>query len=332
VASTRAVTAEDAVHCAPQILGFWRETPEREAPKTRARSTKTALPARETDLVLPSFESHFHENRQVKPRILVLEIRDRDDPEGVPIATLILERQECYRRDERDGSVYEASIRLSYERIVPKYSYHLSGKASFSGSFVRGYGEERYGDGPSVSLTSESRSKGAVFLNLPGLKGQRIGTYLMNEIVTWAQQWPEARVRSVELLANQADDENKERRNWFYEQFGLVFDYKDPEHREGWSKPMLVAALSPVERWKQNIRERDVREYLSEVLYDRERLGAELADRKRVVKSLTDQIKQARAHPLRWALRQLWWRFSAPLGTVTIALILGAIVWAKLRP
>jgi len=25
----------------------------------------------------------------------------------------------------------------------------------------------------------------------------------------------------------------KSRRNWFYEQFGLVFDYTDPEHREG---------------------------------------------------------------------------------------------------
>jgi len=26
---------------------------------------------------------------------------------------------------------------------------------------------------------------------------QRIGTYLMNEIVVWAQQWPEAKVRPI---------------------------------------------------------------------------------------------------------------------------------------
>jgi hypothetical protein len=31
---------------------------------------------------------------------------------------VLVEREETYRRDERDGSVYEASIRLSYERWV----------------------------------------------------------------------------------------------------------------------------------------------------------------------------------------------------------------------
>lgn len=36
---------------------------------------------------------------------------------------------------------------------------------------------------------------GELFLDPDELRGQRIGTYLMNEIVTWAQQWPEAPVR-----------------------------------------------------------------------------------------------------------------------------------------
>lgn len=56
-------------------------------------------------------------------------------------------------------------------------------------------------------------SKGAVFLDLPGLDGQRIGTYLMNEIVQWVQQSPETTVNSIELLVGQAHGDNKAWRN-----------------------------------------------------------------------------------------------------------------------
>ena len=119
-------------------------------------------------------------------------------------------------------------------------------------------------------------SKGAVFLDLPGLDGQRIGTYLMNEIVQCVQQWPEATVNGIELLAGQAHGDNKARRNWFYEQFGLVFDYTDPEHREGRSRPMLAGALVKVETWKQNITEHRMLDYLAAVLYAEERATSEL--------------------------------------------------------
>ena len=256
-----------------------------------------------------------------------MEIKDRDKLDGEPIAWLFVEREETYRRDDRDGSVYEASIRLSYERIAPKHSCRMSGKGHFSGGFSRGYG-----DGSSVSLTSESTSRGAVFLDLPGLEGQRVGTYLMNEIVEWVRQWPDATVRSVGLLSGQAHGENKARRNRFYEQFGLEFDYRDPEQCEGLSRPMLAVALTPVGTWKSNIRERDVREYLGDVLYVRDQLGFELSQRERAIKSLSDEIKRAEAHPVRWALRQLWWRIAPPLGQVTILLILGVMVWLGLKP
>ncbi|NKF94868.1 hypothetical protein GO290_01947 [Ralstonia solanacearum] len=277
-------------------------------------------------MALPSFDSDWKNGERIKPRIYVLEIRDRDMLDDDPIAWLFIERRETYRRDERDGSIYEASIRLSYERIVPKHSHRLGGQGYFSGGYSRGYSNE-----PSVSLTSESTSKGAVFLDLPDLEGQRIGTYLMNEIVTWVQQWPEATVRSVELLSGQARDDNKARRNRFYEQFGLVFDYRDPEQREGLSNPMLAAALTPVETWKQNIREKDVREYLGEVLYERDQLELELSLRERAVKNLSDEIKRAEARPVRWALRQAWRRIAPPLGQVAILLTLGAMVLAGLK-
>lgn len=277
-------------------------------------------------MALPSFDSGWKDGKQIKPRIRVLEIRDRGKPESDPIAWLFIERQETYRRDERNGSIYEASIRLSYECIARKHSHCMSGKGYFSGGYSRGFG-----DGPLVSLTSGSTAKGAVFLDLPNLEGQRIGTYLMNEIVMWVQQWPEARVLSVELLSGQAHGENKARRNHFYEQFGLVFDYRDLEQCEGQSKPMLAATLTPVETWKKNIRERDVQEYLSEVLYERNHLEFELSQRERAIKTLSEEIKRADARPVRWALRQVWWRIAPFLGQVAILLILGAVVWASLK-
>jgi hypothetical protein len=277
-------------------------------------------------LVLPSFQTYVTETRRIKPRIYVLEIRDRDVPDGEPIAELFVEREESCKRYQGDDSVYEASMVLSYGRIGPTREHRIGDQGTFCGGFCRGYG-----DGPSVSLTSTKpiSEKGGVFVDLP--RGQRIGTYLMNEIVTWAKQWPEATVASVELLASDAHAENKARRNWFYEQFGLVFDYEDPDHCAGQSKPMLAAALTPVETWKQNIRERDVRDYVAELVDERDWLRAELADRKRAVRELVNDIKQAEARPVRWVVRQLWRRFSEPLVGGTIALIIGAIVWAKLR-
>jgi GNAT superfamily N-acetyltransferase len=277
-------------------------------------------------MALPSFESEWKDGVRLRPRVYVLEIRDRDKHDRGPIAWLFVERVETCRKDERDGSVYEASIRLSYERIAPKLARDASGKGHFSGSYSRAFG-----DGPAVSLTSATTTRGTVFLDLPHLDGQRIGTYLMNEIVTWVRQWPDARVRAVELLPGQAGDDNKARRNRFYEQFGLVFDYRDREQREGLSRPMLAAALTPVETWKQNIRERDARQYLGEVLSERDRLGSDLAQRERAVRSLVDEIRRAEAHPVRWALRQVWWRWAPIAGQVVMLLIVVALVWAALR-
>lgn len=278
-------------------------------------------------MALPSFDSEWKNGEWGKPRIYVLEIRDRDKPSCDPIAWLLVERQEAYWRDERDDTIHEASIRLSYERISPKHSHHMSSKGYFSGGYVRGFG-----DRPLASLTSEPASKGAVFLDLPGLEGQRIGTYLMNEIVMWVQQWPEASVRSVQLLSGQAHDAvNKVRRNRLYEQFGLVFDYRDLEQCEGLSKPMLVSELTPVETWRQNIREQNVHEYLGEVLYKSNLLELELSQRVWAIKNLSGEIRRAESRPVRWALQRVWWRISSPLALVATLLILGAIAWISMK-
>ena len=277
-------------------------------------------------MAIPSFDSDRRDGKLIKPRICVVEVRDRDKLDADPIAWVIVERQEFYRRDERDNSIYEASIRLSYERIGPKYSIGMIGKGSFSGGYSRGFSGN-----PLVSLTSESTSRGAVFLDLPGLEGQRIGTYLMNEIVRWAQQWPDATVCSVELGELQAYPENKERRNRFYEQFGLVFDYRDTDHKNGLSRPMLAAELTTVETWKANLREMDVREYFSEEVFENERMKLDLARLQCAVDGLNNEIKRAEARPIKWFLRQLWLRFLPFLGPAVLLSCLAVGIYSAIK-
>lgn len=273
-------------------------------------------------MALPSFDNGWREGQSVKPRIIVLEIKDKDRPDDKALGWVLVEREETYRRDPRDGTIYEASIRLSYQRITAKFSHRDGGKGRFDGSYSRNFN--------AVSLTSTSMSKGAVFLDLPGLDGQRIGTYLMNEIVQWVQQWPEATVNGIELLAGQGHGDNKARRNWFYEQFGLVFDYTDPEHREGRSRPMLAGALVKVETWKQNITEHRMLDYLAAVLYAEERATSELQARDRACAQLIAEQRRAEARPVRWALRRLYIHYAS---TVLAGLVLTALVgmaWIKM--
>ena len=252
----------------------------------------------------------------------MLEVRDRAKPDGEPIAWLFVQREESYRRDESDGQMYEASISLSYQTIERKHSFRSPVSGSFDASYSRGFLEGE----ASVSLVD-----GALFFDPIELRGQRIGTYLMNEIVLWAQQWPEARVRSIKLLSGQAQDDNRARRNRFYERFGLKFAYSDPEHEEGVSKPMPVKELTPVTSWEANIRERDPREYLAELLYERERMVMEASRRDTVIQNLTARLDEANRHPVRWAARRLWWRLQPILVQGAVLMMLGALVWVGLR-
>ena len=162
--------------------------------------------------------------------------------------------------------------------------------------------------------------------------GHRIGTYLLNEIVQWVQRWPEATVNTVTLLSSQASGDNKERRNKFYEQFGLTFDYKDFERKEGESRPMLAGELNQVLTWKQNITEINMIDYLDNVLFSEERASTELAFRDRACKELIAEQRQAEAKPVRWLLK-IWYRKlryqSESLVTLLLLLYIVAVIWSR---
>lgn len=275
-------------------------------------------------MAIPSFNDEYADGQRGKPRIQVLEIRDRDHPDGEPIALLLVERQVTYRRDKPDGPVYEASIRLSYEQILPRHARHAGGDKEFCGGYSAAHNR--------VSLSSTSALPSAVFLDPPELRGQRIGTYLMNEIVMWAQRWPDAIVNSVSLSSGQASNEDsKNNRNTFWEQFGLVFDYSDPEHKEGRSRPMPVKELTPTDEWTKNITERYVLDYLADVLYAERQATADLRQRTKILDERSADIRKAEDSPIRWALKILYYKYAGIMAGGTALSIVGSVLWWHYR-
>nr|WP_306463516.1 hypothetical protein [Providencia stuartii] len=90
-----------------------------------------------------------------------------------------------------------------------------------------------------VSLTNGN-------VHLEAVKGMRIGSLLMSCVIEWVRQWPEAAVKKIRLSdvdATNGMSENKNRRNRFYEQFGIEFEYRDDNKISGFSKKMLVSGL-----------------------------------------------------------------------------------------
>jgi hypothetical protein len=246
---------------------------------------------------LPSFSNKPIGNFIQKPQILVLAVRPRGNPTADPITWLLVERDEKTYMDDTDP-FYRASIKLSYQQLLPRHSRHSYTGGSFEGGYSKISGR--------VSLTSSSVSIGSVILHQQELQGNRIGSYLMNEIVTWAKQWPTATVDRISLSDVDATVENKDRRNKFYAQFNIKFDYNgDPEMKTGRSIEMPASELTPVNTWAENITEFEVPDYIADILQTQEQSTLKQKNQERQVKHLLEQKKSAESKPIQWALRQI---------------------------
>jgi len=247
--------------------------------------------------MLPSFSPPWGNTHQCKkPRILLLEVRPRENPDAAPFARILVEREATYK-SEADETISEASIRLSYQLISSEYRGVNLDAGSFSGGYSKVFNR--------VSLTAASVSDGGgVFLDPEDLRGQRIGTYLMSEVVQWVQRWPDAEVNSVELVPWQANEQmNKVRRNQMYEQIGLRFDYIDGDERNrGYSRPMRTGDLTVVNTWKKNIRELNILEHLCDTQRRLEFVSNELRIQKMAARRFSQDYLKMEATPLRWAL------------------------------
>ena len=158
-----------------------------------------------------------------------------------------------------------------------------------------------------VSLTASCLSTGGyVRIDPPSLRGAHLGTYLMNQVVLWAKQWPDAQLREISLAPGDGSDrENRARRNRFYEQFGIVFDYRDTDHKVGESRPMIARELRSVTSWANSIIEHSIVDFLRESVAASKTAGAELRMLKRDAKDLRHRLTFACRRPIRWMLARL---------------------------
>lgn len=251
-------------------------------------------------MTIRPFEHIFRGDLTLEPEIHLLEIRALDATENDgPCAWAFVQREEkyAYHATTKD-LVEEASITISYQAVDTYLGPRLEVGGTFTASYSRCANR--------ISLTGLSpRSKGAIMV-ADGLRGMRLGTYVFNIIVGWAKQWPSAVVNRIVVVGVDAYNENRIRRNRFYEQFGLVFDYADERHRDGESRPMPAGDLQQVSTWKQNIKVHLVHKHLGQVLKQNQQLRTDLAARERAIKDLCASIDYKANHPIRTAVTALW--------------------------
>lgn len=268
--------------------------------------------------MLPSFKTVGLEPLYKKPRIQVLEVRDRERISGAPIAWLAIERVEEAQRDSGEGPPISQSIRLYYELISSNKSYWPGCVKFFAGSYCKLTN--------SVSITSPDSSPGAVFLSLDGLENQRIGSYLMSEIVRWVKQWPDANVQRVELTSLQAREEDKKLlRNRFYENFGLRFEFTDADCTAGYSVPMKAKQLILEDKWKNNIRELSLQEYFSTTLSCIEKSEEKIF-------CLENKVKYLSEENLKWSsctVSKAWYLYLSKNIYIIFLLLVGASLLIK---
>jgi GNAT superfamily N-acetyltransferase len=279
---------------------------------------------------LPSIAPVWTKDGYATPSIHVLQVYDKEnnadleDSSNSPIASIIVERTERFDYDPDGKTVTSASIRLSYELMTKSRSYHRQPGGEFCGSYsVDHEGKER------VSITSPSLSLGAVFLDLPDLEGHRIGTYLMDQIVAWVKQWPNAKLRPIGLSAGQSDKANRERRNRFYEQFGIEFEYKDHAKREGVSKPMTAAQLTRSDRWKSQIKVVYLMDYISRQLTANQMQNFEIERLERARAGYKEEYDAACKEPVKFLLRQWWYKHGPNLVILSVLSFIVAVFWHK---
>lgn len=251
---------------------------------------------------------------------VVLRVNDRVEPEQFR-AWILLEITETYLLDLRatPARPTEGKIEIRYREVGDRLR-----DCGFSGSFSQSRDKG--------SITSSMVSMdGGVFLDPPALRGQRIGTYLMCRVVEFVRQLPNATLNAVDLMEGNAGDENRERRNRFYEQFGLRFEFNGPGRREGDALPMRCGDLTTdaaMAAWSRNIVEYEGGAGFERLvkLYDAEAArAASLADQMTLCKA---ELDKRDAHPLRWALKVVLTRWFNRLGPfLFVATLIGLAVW-----
>lgn len=161
--------------------------------------------------------------------------------------------------------------------------YIFGSRLNLIGQLVSEMGASINGFGRSTRLTN-----GSVMIRVEDLKGLHIGTYLFYKIVNWAiTHAPGYKITPISLSNCDAGEDNKDRRNAFYEHFGLVFDYRTEngvEKASGCSKAALTTDdLIRYQHWP-NISVQHLHSGLKDLAHSVDRMRRSLFEAKRCVR------------------------------------------------
>jgi hypothetical protein len=130
----------------------------------------------------------------------------------------------------------------------------------------------------------------------------------MDRIVEWLQEnCPKAEVIPVKLEIGQATDDKKDRRNKFWENFGLIFEWQNSVTRKvGVSKRMKVDQLIRCKKnWERNIEEIQLLDYLDDLNQKMWNLSNDLNMMKPKYIEMENELRFARRYPLRFFMKTI---------------------------
>lgn len=216
------------------------------------------------------------------------------------------------RNISRDDEVVESKLYLRYAIVSEFRSAGPVPYRYFDASF------NSYRN--SVSLVSS-----VLFLDPDYLRGHGIGSCLMNRIIDWAREWPEATISPIDIF-----DPNPEivaRRKKFYGKFGLEFDDVGGKPV---MKQILVKHVNKAETKTSN-RIFDLSDGLMLLCKARKQLEYDLSRKASAYDSLRATYNIFTTKPLRtaiayWISLNLFW-----LVMYGFTATMGAIVWLSIK-
>ncbi|CDG56168.1 conserved hypothetical protein [Halomonas sp. A3H3] len=234
----------------------------------------------------------------------VIEVRHPQHPDSPdPVALLLIQRTEQQVGQDR-------RLTLKVRRIG---EHPLFGCNQFSWSAC--YSPAGHGKPERIKLTDGQCSPGGnVIIGMHDLIGHRVGTYLMAEIVAWAKQWPTAEVMRIDLSWQDEKEgrwggNNKDRRDRFYEQFGIAFAPGTPGNSiTAKSKPMRAGELVTEEAeqaWRLNIRESSTVDAIAEQQREIVKLAQECQSLEREAMRLREACQSTARRPVRQVLSRM---------------------------
>ncbi|MEQ9924936.1 GNAT family N-acetyltransferase [Pectobacterium brasiliense] len=216
-----------------------------------------------------------------RPTLEILHIYERDNPDKYWKSFLI----ETIYKNKNIGNEHNDLITLYFRCVGEKQDPELSFRAIHT--ILKN-------DNNVIVLETISLTCGSLGIWHKNYKGNRLGRWLFNEIVTWAKQWPNADVNSIRLGPKDATEDNLERRNKMYTGAGLEFDDDDNENRTGRSREMKASKLIVLSSWKKenggNIVIQNIDDYINELIKENESLKREMENKKLRINSLNQKL------------------------------------------